>query len=72
MTGRVAGVILAALLVATGLLMIAVGSRWSGSIFALLPDTPLGDWLSLVIPYIPLGVIGAGAALYVRSWVRRS
>jgi hypothetical protein len=55
------------LVISAGLLMIVFGSRWSGALFASMPDTALGDWLSLVIPYIPLGVIGIGAALFVRS-----
>ncbi len=55
------------LVVLAGLLMIVFGSRWSSFLFARMPDAALGDWLSLVIPYIPLGVIGIGAALFVRS-----
>jgi hypothetical protein len=55
----------AAGLVLGGLGLFAFGSAWAPFALELLPDSPAGYWLELVVPFIPMAFVGSGAALFV-------
>ena len=55
----------AAALVAAGLWSAAFGNAWAPGAFELLPASELGAWLELLVPFLPMLLIGLGAALFV-------
>ena len=58
--------LVAVLLVLTGLYMAIFGNAWGPLVFSLLPDSAIGAWLELIVPFLPMLVIGLGAALFGR------
>ena len=58
-------VTVATTLILVGLGMFALGHTWAPLALAVLPDTPPGFWLELVVPFLPMAVVGAGALLLV-------
>ena len=56
--------ILAALFVVIGLLMLVLGHTWAPLALEILPDTPTGYWLELIVPFLPLLFVGFGALIY--------
>ncbi len=60
---------IAAALVLAGLYLIAFGNSWAPIAFALLPETELGTWLELLVPFLPMPFVGLGAALF--TWENR-
>ena len=57
---------LAALLTLAGLWLFAFGNAWAPVVLAMLPDSPGGYWLELVVPFIPMLFIGGGALVFAR------
>jgi len=57
--------LMAAVLVLTGLYLAVFGNAWGPRIFELLSDSELGNWVSLIVPFLPMVIIGLGAALFV-------
>ena len=57
--------LMALVLVLTGLYLAIFGNAWGPRIFGLLSDSALGNWLSLIVPFLPMVIIGLGAALFV-------
>ena len=55
----------AALLVLVGLGLFAFGASWAPGALRLLPDTPVGYWIELIVPFLPMVFVGAGAAILV-------
>jgi len=55
----------AAALVVAGLGLFAFGSAWAHFALELLPDSPAGLWLELVVPFTPMLFVAAGAVLFV-------
>ena len=53
-------------LVAAGLWSAAFGNAWAPGAFKLLPASELGAWLELLVPFLPMLLIGLGAVLFVR------
>jgi hypothetical protein len=64
---RFAKVIVAIALVLTGLYLALFGNAWGPWVFELLPDSEIGSWVELIVPFLPLAFIGAGAVLYTRN-----
>ena len=52
------------LLALSGLFLVVFGNAWAPSMFALTPDSVLGEWVDLFLPYLPMAFIGFGALLY--------
>lgn len=61
----------AAALVAGGLWLAVFGNAWAPGAFELLPASEFGAWLELLVPFLPMLLIGLGAALFVRVRTRR-
>ena len=57
---------IAVALVAAGLWLAAFGNAWAPGAFELLPTSEVGAWLELFVPFLPMLLIGLGAALFVR------
>lgn len=57
--------VIAVVMIVTGLLMIVLGDSWGSAAFNLLPDSEVQEWLSLVTPFLPVFLMGVGAAAYV-------
>ena len=55
---------LAALLTLTGLALFMFGNAWAPAVLAFLPDSPVGYWLELVVPFLPMLFIGGGALVF--------
>jgi hypothetical protein len=53
-------------LVVSGLVLIVFGNAWAPAAFDLLPDSEMGLWLELFVPFLPMALIGIGAVIYVR------
>ena len=56
--------LLAALFVGFGLSMLVLGHTWAPLALEILPDTPTGYWLELIVPFLPLLFVGLGALIY--------
>lgn len=56
---------LAALLVLAGIGLFLFGHRWAPLALALLPDSPAGLWLELLVPFLPMAFVAGGAYLFV-------
>ena len=52
-------------LILFGFGMFALGHTWAPRALELLPDTPPGFWLELIVPFLPMAFVGAGALLLV-------
>ena len=59
--------LVAAALVLTGLFLVVFGNSWAPPAFELLPDTELGYWLELIVPFLPMAFIGLGAVMFVST-----
>ena len=53
----------ASTLVLMGAYLLVFGKVWSPSLFKLLSGSTLGTWMELIVPLLPMVLIGAGAAL---------
>ncbi len=51
----------------SGLGLFAFGNAWAPAVLELLPDTPAGFWLELIVPFLPMVFVGGGAMLFVGS-----
>jgi hypothetical protein len=51
-------------LVLTGLFLAVFGNLWAPPVFELLSGSEIGAWLELIAPFLPIVLIGSGAALY--------
>ncbi len=54
-------------LILIGFGMFALGHTWAPRALDLLPDTPAGFWLELIVPFLPMAFVGAGALLLVEA-----
>lgn len=59
--------LIAATLVGFGLLLLAFGKWWAPWFLSALHAVPGGSWLELILPLLPMVVIGVGAAVFTRS-----
>ena len=57
--------LVAVVMVLAGLYLAIFGNAWGPAVFDLLPDSEIGAWLELVVPFAPMAFIGFGAALFV-------
>ena len=57
--------LIAAGMILSGLYLVIFGNTWGPRVFELLPDTEVGFWLELIVPFLPIGIIALGAALFV-------
>lgn len=55
----------ATLCVLIGIFLFAFGSSWAPQALRLLPDTPVGSWIELIVPFLPMVFVGTGAAILV-------
>ena len=55
---------LAVLLTLAGLALFMFGNAWAPSVLAFLPDSPVGYWLELLVPFLPMLFIGGGALVF--------
>lgn len=62
---RAVRVTLATLLLLTGFGLFAMGHTWAPVALEILPDNPVGYWLELIVPFLPMGFLGGGALLLV-------
>jgi len=60
--------LIAVVMVIIGLYLAAFGNAWGPRVFEVLPDSELGEWVGLVVPFLPMAIIGLGAALFVSSY----
>jgi hypothetical protein len=51
------------LLILAGLLLVGFGNSWAPFVLDALPASELGLWIELVVPFLPIAIIGMGAAL---------
>ncbi len=58
---------LSMMMMLSGLGLFVFGSTWAPAVLELLPDTPAGFWLELVVPFLPMVFVGGGAMLLVGS-----
>lgn len=56
---------LAAALILIGLGLFALGHTWAPAALEILPDTPVGYWLELIVPFLPMVFVGGGALVLV-------
>jgi hypothetical protein len=56
--------LIAVALVLTGLFLAAFGNFWAPHVFEWLSGSEIGAWLELIVPFLPMFLIGSGAALY--------
>ena len=54
-------------MILTGLFMVVFGSVWGSVVFELLAGSEIGAWLEHFVPFLPMAVIGLGAALFVSN-----
>lgn len=64
---RLARLFVAAVLILTGLYLAIFGDAWGPRVFELLSDSTLGEWLGLIVPFLPMAIIGLGATLFTTS-----
>lgn len=50
-------------LILIGIGMFALGHTWAPRALEILPDSPAGYWLELIVPFAPMAVAGLGAWL---------
>lgn len=62
-----AGRLLAAACVAAGVVLFAFGNLWAPAALAWLPDNGAGPWLELLLPFLPMIPVAAGAMLFRAS-----
>ena len=53
-------------LVLSGLVLIVFGNAWAPTAFDLLPDSEMGLWLELFVPFLPIALIGIGVVMCLR------
>ncbi len=61
--------VLAIVLVVVGLYLAIFGNAWAPFVLGLLGDSTLGEWIELVVPLLPMIVIGAGGVVF--AWKRQ-
>jgi len=59
--------LVAATMILTGLLMVVFGDAWGAPIFELMAGSEIGLWLEHFVPFLPMAVIGSGAALFFKA-----
>ena len=59
-----ARLLIAVALILMGLYLAAFGNSWGTIVFELLPASEIGSWLELIVPFLPMVLIGFGAALF--------
>ena len=55
--------LVAVALVLTGLFMVVFGNSWAPLAFELMAGSEIGAWLEHFVPFLPMAIIGSGAAL---------
>ncbi len=55
---------IAVVLVLTGLFLAVFGNIWAPPVFEWLSGSEIGAWLELIVPFLPILLIGSGAALF--------
>jgi len=60
-----AKLLIAVVLVSTGLYLAVFGNAWGPRAFELLSDSELGEWVGLIVPFLPMAFIGLGATVFV-------
>ena len=59
-------------LVLTGLFLAAFGNLWAPPVFEWWSGSEIGAWLELILPFLPMALIGSGAALFTQHTSRHS
>ncbi len=62
---NIAKLLIAVMLVLTGLYLAIFGNAWGPRAFELLSDSELGEWVGLIVPFLPMAFIGLGATVFV-------
>ena len=62
--GRFAQRLIVVALVLTGLILAVFGNLWAPPVFGWLSGSEIGAWVELIVPFLPMLLIGSGAALY--------
>jgi len=62
---KFAKLLIAVVLVLTGLYLAIFGNAWGPRAFELLSDSELGEWVGLIVPFLPMAFIGLGATVFV-------
>ena len=62
---RFAKLLIAAVLISTGLFLALFRNTWAPLTFELLSDSELGEWVGLIVPFTPMAFIGLGASVFV-------
>jgi len=62
-----AQLLVAVALVMMGLYLAAFGNAWAPIVLKRLPDSGIGAWLELIVPFLPMAFIGLGATLLVSA-----
>ena len=65
MSLRILRSLTAGCLVAAGLATFALGHVWAPTALDRIPDSALGPWLELFVPFLPMALITAGAVTYL-------
>ena len=59
--------LVAVALVLVGLFMVVFGNYWAPLAFELMAGSEIGAWLEHFVPFLPMAIIGSGAALFVSN-----
>jgi hypothetical protein len=59
--------LIAATLISFGMVLLAFGNWWAPWFLSVLAAIPGGSWLELILPFLPMAVIGCGAVILTRS-----
>jgi hypothetical protein len=59
--------LIAAAFISFGMFLIAYGDWWAPWFLSILEVIPGGKWLELILPFLPMVVIGVGVVMLTRS-----
>ncbi len=56
--------LMAVALMFVGVYLAVFGNSWGPFLFERLETTETGTWITLIVPFLPIVLIGSGAALF--------
>ena len=63
MMPNLARILLGGAILVLGLYLFMFGGSWAPVALEVLPDTDLGVWLELVVPFLPMLLVGGGVLI---------
>ena len=59
--------LVATVMVLAGLYMVVFGDAWGQIVFELMAGSETGLWVEHFVPFLPMAIIGFGAALFASA-----